>query len=165
MEELLCSKHAVAFTRDHSSHSYVHCLPFRVIHPGNPPIFLLQPVTTCSHAIRVSIEVCNCKSAPNACRQLKFPDDEIAMHAAAAVWHACKEGLSQSEKLKTPMAVHMAADLPCRNYVHLTLWAFLYPLTSPRAPRISLPTVLTTTPLYSASFWCQTAWLLSGERL
>jgi hypothetical protein len=73
----------------------------------------------------------------HACRKLKHPDDKIAMHAAAAVWHACKKVLAKSH-IKTAKDVLKAADVACRNYVHLTLWAFNYPLASPRAPPISL---------------------------
>lgn len=68
-----------------------------------------------------------------ACRHLKSPDDKIAMHAASAVWHACKGVLAQSEKFTAASDVLAAGDLPCRNYVHLTLWAYLYPPASPRA--------------------------------
>lgn len=49
------------------------------------------------------------------------------------MWHACKDVLAQSDKFATARALHVAAGLPCRNYVHLTLWAFKYPLASPRA--------------------------------
>lgn len=69
-----------------------------------------------------------------ACRALKRPHEDLAAHAAAAVFHSCEAALAAVPGGGAWTAERLLAefDTQLRTYVQLSCWLRLYPLKSAR---------------------------------